>query len=211
VTACPQSAFEIKGITMQAQDVMAEVLKDMRYYKQSGGGITISGGEPLAQFNFTLELLRLARQNGIHTCIETSGHAPAERILAILPYVDLFLFDFKEVDEESHKKFTGVSNDIIINNLRLIDAVGEKIILRCPIIPTYNDRDEHFSAIAKLANSLQNITEINIMPYHPMGASKAVRVGHEYHVSDIGFPTDEQVNDWLQAVSSKTDVPVKKG
>jgi len=211
VAACPQSAFEIKGTIMQVPDVMAEVLKDVRYYKSSGGGMTVSGGEPLAQFNFTLELLRLAKQNGIHTCIETSGHAPTERMLALLPYVDLFLFDFKEIDDNNHKKFTGVSNRLIMDNLRAIDAAGAKTILRCPIIPTCNDRDEHFSAVAELACSLQNITEINIMPYHPMGASKAVRAGLEYPIADVGFPTDEQIASWLQAVSSKTEVTVKKG
>jgi len=196
---------------MQTQDVLTEVLKDLRYFKQSGGGLTISGGEPLAQFDFTLDLLRLAKENGIHTCIETSGQAPTERILALLPYVDLFLFDFKDSSNEIHKKSTGVSNRQIIKNLREIDSAGAKLILRCPIIPTINDREEHFAAIAELANSLKNIVEINIMPYHPMGASKAESVGQHYLIPDIGFPSDEQIEGWLRAVGNKTEITVKTG
>jgi len=196
---------------MQVKDVMAEIMKDLRYYKQSGGGLTISGGEPLAQFDFTLELLRLAKENDLHTCMETSGHAPTERILALLPYVDLFLFDFKDSNDNMHRKYTGVSNRQIIDNLRTIDVAGAKIILRCPIIPTCNNRGDHFSAISAIANSLQNIVEVNIMPYHPMGASKATRVGLTYLIEDIGFPTDEEVAGWLQAVSCNTAVAVMKG
>ena len=211
VSACTQSAIEIKGIKKQAQDVIKEVLKDMRYFKQSGGGLTVSGGEPLAQFNFTLTLLRLAKENGVHTCVETSGFAPTERILKLMKHVDLFLFDFKDGNDETHKKSTGVSNSLIIENLRAIDAAGAKTILRCPIIPTMNDRDDHFAAIAKMANSLENIQEINIMPYHPMGASKAASIGQQYLIPSIDFATDQQIDGWLKAISRKTEIVVKNG
>ena len=211
VYACPQSAFELKGTAMSVQDVIDVVLKDERYYKQSGGGLTLSGGEPLAQFDFALALLAAAKENGLNTCLETSGHAPTERLLAIMPYVDLFLYDFKESDDDNHKKFTGVSHALIMENLFAIDKAGAKIVLRCPIIPTYNQRDEHFIAIADTANGLHNILEINIMPYHPMGASKANRVGREYPIPDIGFPTEEQIDGWIESVSQKTGVTVKKG
>jgi pyruvate formate lyase activating enzyme len=211
VSACLYSALEVKGSEMTALDVLAVVLKDKKFYVQSSGGLTLSGGEPLAQFNFTRELLRLAKENGIHTCLETSGYAPADRIQSILPYVDLFLYDFKESDNERHKDFTGASNDSIIDNLFAIDEAGAKIILRCPIIPSCNDRDDHFSSIAKTANALKNIMEINIMPYHPMGASKAQRIGRKKPVADMGFPSDGQIGGWIQSVSKKTDIPVNKG
>ncbi|MCL2285157.1 MAG: glycyl-radical enzyme activating protein [Firmicutes bacterium] len=209
--ACTQSAFEVKGTLMQAQDVMDIVMKDEKFYKQSGGGLTISGGEPLAQYEFTLELLRLAKENGLHTCIETCGFAPTDRLLSIVPYVDLFLYDFKESNEDRHKEFTGASNRLIIDNLFAIDKAGAKVILRCPIIPTCNDRDGHFTAIAQMANTMCNIVEVNIMPYHPMGASKAMRIGREYRLADIGFPTDEQVDGWVKAAQQRTNVEVRKG
>ena len=208
---CLQSAFEIKGKEMSAQDVMDIAIKDVRYYEHSGGGLTISGGEPLSQFEFTLDLLRLAKKNGINTCIETSGYASADKLLSIAPYVDLFLYDFKESNEDTHKKLVGVSNSLIMENLRVIDKAGAKIILRCPIIPTYNDRDGHFAAIAETANFLENIIEVNIMPYHPMGSSKSSRIGREYLVGDIGFPADEQIDAWVQSVSRRTKVVVKRG
>jgi len=211
VSACPKSALEIKGVFMTAQDVMDVVLKDVKYYEHSGGGLTISGGEPLAQFEFTYELLRLANEKNIHTCIETSGHASTEKMLALLPYVDLFLFDFKESDDDKHKKFVGVSRDLINKNLQAIDKAGAKIVLRCPIIPTCNVRDEHFAAIAATANNLENILEINIMPYHPMGASKSARIGQIYQLGDLGFPTEEEIEGWVRKVGVGTEVAVKRG
>ncbi|MDR2571013.1 MAG: glycyl-radical enzyme activating protein [Oscillospiraceae bacterium] len=209
--ACSKSALEIKGISMTAQEVMDVVLKDIRYYEQSGGGFTISGGEPLAQYSFTQEILKLAKKNEIHTCIETSGYTDTDRILSIIPYVDLFLYDFKESDDNKHTEFTGVSNSLIIKNLHAIDKAGGKIILRCPIIPGCNDRDDHFAAIADTAESLCNIIEINIMPYHPMGSSKSKRIGRDYPLTNIGFPADEQVESWIKAVAQATSVATRKG
>jgi len=196
---------------MTPQDVMDEVVKDVKFYDQSGGGLTVSGGEPLAQFEFTLELLRLAKENGIHTCVETSGQAATSRVLALLPYVDLFLFDYKESDDAKHKAFTGVSREQIDKSLQAVDDAGGKIILRCPIIPTLNDRPGHFAAIAKTANKLVNIVEVNVMPYHPMGASKAARVGREYTLADIGFPTDDEKLAWISAIQANTNVVIKQG
>jgi len=211
VNLCPQSALELKGAKMSVQDVLDVVLKDLRYYEQSGGGLTLSGGEPLAQFDFTLALLRLAKEKGIHTCIETSGYTDRDRILSVIPYVDLFLYDFKLSDDDEHKKSTGVSQNLILDNLLAINEAGAKIVLRCPIIPTYNDNDEHLKAISATANTLHNVIEINIMPYHPMGASKAVRIGQEYPISHIGFPSDEQIENWVKIVKREADVAVKIG
>jgi len=196
---------------MSAQDIIDVALKDIQYYKQSGGGLTLSGGEPLAQFDFIMALLRLAKENGLHTCLETSGYTPAGRLLSVMPYVDLFLYDFKADNDDAHKKFTGVSRRPIMDNLAAINKAGAKIILRCPIIPTYNDTIEHFRAISATANALDNIIEVNIMPYHPMGASKAMRIGREYSIADVGFPTDEQIEGWVKAVGQETNVVVKTG
>jgi len=210
-SACPQSALEIKGVEKTAQEVMQVVLKDRRYYEQSGGGLTVTGGEPMAQFEFTGALLRLAKENSINTCIETCGYAPPDRMLSLVPLVDLFLFDFKESSDDNHKKFTGVSRELVMANLFAIDRAGAKTVLRCPVIPGFNERDDYFSAIASAANALYNIAEINIMPYHPMGASKAARIGREYHVPYMDFPAEERIAGWVQKVSRLTNVTVKTG
>jgi len=203
--------MEIKGTLMTAQEVMDTVAKDIRYYESSGGGMTLSGGEPLAQYDFTLALLRLAKENNIHTCIETSGYANEKTILSLVPYVDIFLFDYKESDGDTHRRLMSVPREGILRNLHRLDAAGAKTILRCPIIPGYNDRPDHFEAIAATANELTNIIEINLMPYHPLGASKAKRIGQEYALPDIGFPEEAQIGAWREAVARGTDVVVKTG
>jgi len=211
VSACPASSLELKGSVMQAQDVIEIVLKDKRHYESSGGGLTLSGGEPLSQFEFSAELLQLAKAQNIHTCVETSGFVPTMRILSIAPFVDLFLYDYKESDAEQFEKTIGVDDELITKNLFTLDKAGSKIILRCPIIPTCNDRDDHFAKIAETANRLENITEINVMPYHPMGQSKSGRIGREYPLAGIDFSSDEKIIEWIEKISRQTKVPVKKG
>ena len=209
VRICPNSALELKGEVKTTQDVLDIILKDVRYYEKSGGGMTLSGGEPLAQFDYSLELLCLAKENGIHTCIETSGYISTDKIMSVLPFVDLFLYDFKVGNDDEHLKYTGVPKSPIMENLQKLDNVGAKIILRCPVIPGYNDNDEHFAAISETANSLTNIIEVNIMKYNPMGASKAKRIGQSG--LELGFPEDKQVEGWLEAAARNTKVTVKLG
>jgi pyruvate formate lyase activating enzyme len=198
---------EMKGKEMTAEEVLCTVRKDKKFYEKSGGGLTLSGGEPLAQITFTREILRMAKDEGIHTCMETSGFAPTEDILSLVPYVDLFLFDFKESDDERHKKFTGVSRELILKNLSAINDAGAKIILRCPIIPGYNDRAEHFHAISQALITFPQIIKLNLMPYHAMGASKAKRLGRKYKMPDIKTPTDEQVKEWISIINEAIPVP----
>jgi len=209
VGICPNSALEIKGEMKTAQDVLDIVLKDVRYYEKSGGGMTLSGGEPLAQFDYSLELLQLAKENNIHTCLETSGYVSADKIMSVMPYVDLFLYDFKIANNDEHLKYTGVPKSPIMENLQTLDNAGAKIILRCPVIPGYNDNDEHFAAISKAANALKNIVEVNIMKYNPMGASKAKRIGESG--LNLGFPEETQVERWLKSTAQNTKVTVKLG
>lgn len=202
---CP--AREIKGIKMTAVDIMDIVYKDIDYYKNSGGGLTISGGEPLAQLELTKELLQMAKKRNIHTCIETSGYVKEQDIISLIPLVDIFLYDYK-IGKDKHLKYIGCSLDIIINNLKSIDKLGAKIILRCPIIPTINDTDEHFLSIAEYANSLKNIIEINIMPYHPMGVLKSKRLGRAYPLANLGFTDTKISSEWVKILQQKTNTPV---
>ena len=208
---CPANALEIKGHTMSAQAVVDEVLKDVRFYKKSGGGLTISGGEPFSQLDFTLEILKLAKSHGIHNCVETSGFGRQADFLAAAPYVDLFLFDYKESCPDNHKKFTGVDFKNIIANLEALSEAGAKIILRCPIIPTCNDRPDHLAAIGQLASRLKGITAVNIMAYHPMGASKSTGIGQDYPLANVGFPTQEAIDGWLTTTATHSTKPVTRG
>jgi len=170
--ACPSGALEALGRMASVDEILSEVERDKVFYKNSGGGLTVSGGEPLMQLEFLLELLKKAKEKGIHTCIETCGFATKEAIKSIVPYTDIFLFDIKETDSERHKAFTGVPFEPILENLRLIDSLGAKTVLRLPLIPEKNLRDGHLESVASLASTLNGVLEINVMAYHTLGSSK---------------------------------------
>lgn len=210
VNQCYSGALEMAGYETSVSEVISEVMKDKAFYDNSGGGLTVSGGEPMYQFSFLYALLKAAKESGLHICLETCGFANEEQYRKIAPLVDIFLFDYKETDSKKHQEFTGVSNELILKNLFLLDELGCRIILRCPIIPTLNDRTEHFEGIAGTANQLKNILEINIEPYHPLGSSKAEHLGKEYLLQKLSFPEEEVVNKWIRMVAEKTDVTVKK-
>ncbi len=208
---CYAEALELIGKEMTVSEALAEVLKDQAFYETSGGGMTVSGGEPMLQFEFTKALVEAAKAEGLHVCLDTCGFAPFDKYSQLLDSVDIFLYDLKETDPEKHKEFTGVPLQLILENLKRIDGAGGKIILRCPIIPGLNDREEHFLEIAKIANGLSNIIAINIQPYHPLGSSKNARIGKEYGLDGKPFAEEEAVEGWLKAIREHTDFPVDKG
>lgn len=207
---CYHDALELCGHEKSIDEILTEVLKDEAFYENSNGGMTISGGEPMACFSFTKELLKAAKEKNLHICMETSGFGKSEHFEEIAQFVDIFLFDYKLTNPELHKKYTGVSNDIIIENLKLLDSLGSKTVLRCPIIPTINDTKEHFEGIAAIANNLKNIIEINIEPYHPMGSGKLQSLGKDYPLSHLTFPEKETVDKWIEEIQKMTKVTVKK-
>ena len=207
---CYAGALESSGYPITVEDALAEVLKDEIFYQNSGGGLTVSGGEPLAQPAFTRALLAAAKEKGLHTCVETCGFAPEETIRALAPLVDIFLFDYKLTDPQLHKKYTGVTNENILHNLFLLDGLGCATVLRCPIIPTVNDTPEHFAGIAATANRLHHVLGIDIEPYHPLGSGKAALLGKDYPLQDLTFPANETVEEWINTIQSQTAVPVKK-
>ncbi|MBQ9116761.1 MAG: glycyl-radical enzyme activating protein [Clostridia bacterium] len=201
---------EICGTYMTVQDVMDEVLKDKVFYKNSGGGLTLSGGEPLMQFEFAYELLKQAKQNGIHTCVETCGFSTSENISKIAEFTDIFLYDWKLTNNKLHNEYTGVSNDLILENLKQIDEDGSKIILKCPIIPNVNDTKDHFQGIANISNSLKNILAIEIEPYHSLAKNKYIRLGKEEAVYSFEQPDEQQIEIWIAQFQKYTNVIVKK-
>jgi len=175
--ACLSGAMEMVGRDLSVADVLREVLEDRAFYGPSGGGLTLSGGEPMLQFDFTAALLRAAKEHGLHCSLETSGFASRGRFEALLGLVDLFLYDYKETDPERHIEYTGVPSDLILENLRGLYSWGARIALRCPIVPGCNDREDHFAGIAALAREMPNLAGIELVPFHPLGRAKAERLG----------------------------------
>lgn len=207
---CFADALEIAGRKISTDEIIVEVLKDKPFYDNSGGGITLSGGEPFMQFDFCLEILQEAKENNLHTCVETCGFVDTDKILKASEYIDLFLFDYKLTDENLHKEYTGVSNELILKNLYKLDKNGSKIILRCPIIPGVNDTDHHFQGIAKTANSLKNIIGIDIEPYHPLGIGKQEKLQENADKKTFKTPENTEVEGYIKAIQSLTKIPVKK-
>jgi len=177
VNGCLYDALKETGRNYSVDSVMAEVRKDVRYYEQSGGGLTLTGGEPMLQPGFTLALLQAAKAEGIHTCLETCGWTSERAYADVLPFVDLFLFDYKATDPETHRRLTGVSNDKILSNLGFLYRQGAAIRLRCPLIPGVNDSVDHLAGIAALAEKYPNLEAVDLLPYHNAGNAKYEQYG----------------------------------
>jgi pyruvate formate lyase activating enzyme len=198
---CPAKALETVGRDVTVQEVLADVMREKRYYEGSKGGITISGGEPAAQPEFLLELVKAIKKEGVHIALESSGLCDYQVYESVLPYIDLFLYDCKETDPELHKKFTGVDNKWIMENLRKLHAAHATILLRCPVVKGLNDREEHFKNLAALSRELPDLLGVEILPYHKMGASKVERMGLEPQEEYEQVPQAES-DKWKEAVRS---------
>lgn len=200
---------KLVGFQSSVDEIISIVLRDKAYYEESGGGLTLSGGEPLMQPNFAFELLETAKRVNIHTCVETCGFIDQSVMEKVLPVADLFLFDIKAT-RTTHKQFTGVENTLILSNLYYLHDRDAKIIMRCPIIPTINDTEEHFKYIASLSKSLPNLLAIEIMPYHNMGVAKAEKLGIKDSFC-LENPTQEQIKDWKKKLVKLTGKVTYKG
>ena len=210
VDVCEMEALTQMGKVMRVEEVMRIVERDRSFYESSEGGLTLSGGECLQQHLFSKALLKTAKERGISTCIETSGFTSREKLLEIIPYIDLFLYDIKQMNAEIHKKVTGVGNKEIIENLYEIDRHGRQIVLRLPVIPGINDNEEHFQAIGKLADKLQNVLYLEVLPYHPLGLSKAELLNRTMEYDSKDIPNSKQVDRWVCRLQSYTNKKVMK-
>lgn len=184
----------IVGRDVTVGEIMPEILSDMPYYKRSGGGITLSGGEMLCQAEFAKALLMACKEYGLHTAVESTGFADFEKIKELLPYIDLYLMDIKHTNSEKHKEFTGAPCEIIKENARKIAESGVELIIRTPVIPTFNDTKEEIAEIAKFAKSLPGVKEHHLLPYHRLGSDKYKGLGRSYSLSEIEPPTKEKMN-----------------
>lgn len=190
-------------------DVLEEVARDKAFYDASGGGLTVSGGEPLFSREFVRDLFARAKKMDIPTAIETSGYAAEAHIRELMPVTDLWLYDIKGLDPAKHKEHVGVDNAAILRNLRLLDGCGAKIVLRCPMIPGVNDFSENLKALGKLADGLKSVAEINIEPYVAYGIDKAHKLGLK--VYEAPSAPREYADDIIAQLAKLTAKSVRKG
>ena len=193
---CPSKAIETTGRVMSVSEVMAEVLQDRLFYVNSNGGVTFSGGEPLAQPEFLLALLRESKKELLHTALDTCGYAPWECLETTLDYVNLILYDHKHTLPDVHAEWTGVDNRLIRQNLKRIAGQGKvEIWIRVPVIPGFNDKADEIDRLRHLVNEIRP-TKVSLLPYHTWGAGKYERLGLTYDMPEIG-PLQEEDTDWM--------------
>lgn len=190
------------GRDVTVEEVINIVKQDMPYYRRSGGGMTLSGGEMLCQSDFAYALLRTAKENAINTAVETTGFAPYEKIEKLLPYIDTVLMDIKHINSAKHQAFTSQPNERILENAVKIAQNANKLIIRVPVIPTFNDTEEEIAAIAQFASGLQGVRETHLLPYHRFGKDKYDGLGREYGMGDLPSPTDAHMQT-LKAVAER--------
>ena len=210
VRACESDALTQMGRRMNVDDVLAVVLRDRTFFRTSGGGMTLSGGEALSQPGFARALLEAARAEGIHTVVETSGFAGEEELLSVAEHTDLFLYDCKVLDAALHREVTGVPVEPILRNLRVLELAGKPVVLRLPLIPGVNDNPGHFAAVAQLADSLANVQELEVLPYHPLGLAKANLLGMHMPYQLATIPDPATVDSWVAAIQEHCSKPVSK-
>lgn len=191
------------GRDVTVREVMDEILRDRVYYNRSGGGgMTLSGGECLWQPDFSAALLQAAKEYGISTAIETTGYADMEVIRRLLPYVDTVLMDIKHTNPEKHKEFTTRDNTLILENAKHIAREANRLIIRTPVIPTFNDTEQEIGDIARFAKGLERVEEMHLLPYHRIGSDKYAGLGRDYTMSHISPPPKEQMQRLLDVVNS---------
>lgn len=193
---------KIVGQDVTVGEIIDIVERDRIYYRRSGGGLTLSGGESLTQPDFAVALLKTAKERGINTAMESTGFADFSVISRYLPYLDLYLMDIKHMNSAKHKEFTSQPNELILENARKITDAGTRLIVRTPVIPTFNATKEEIGEIAKFASSLKGVTQMHILPYHRIGTDKYKGLNRDYSLTGIEPPSKELMNDLLEVVNS---------
>lgn len=197
-----ESGGKIKtvGKDVTVKEVMDEVLKDRVYFRRTGGGLTLSGGESLCQPEFAEALLKSAKEAGISTAMESTAAAPMETIRKLLPYLDYYLMDIKHINPEKHKAFTGKDNQLMLQNAKALAKEAKRLIIRVPVIPTFNDTEKEIGDIAAFVKEIMPGGEIHFLPYHRLGLDKYKGLGRRYELENISPPTDEHMEKLLKVV-----------
>lgn len=199
-TMMVQGKPKIIGRDVTVEEVMETVIKDEPYYRRSGGGLTLSGGESLCQAEFARDLLHAAKARGMNTAMESMAGLPYEKIEMLLPYLDNYLMDIKQIDPEKHRQFTGRSNELMLENARKVAESGmTRLDIRVPVIPTFNDKPEEIKAIAQFADKLPGVKKIHLLPYHRLGQDKYDGLGRKYEMDGI-LPPDNAYMEMLKRV-----------
>ena len=193
VEVCNAKALEILGHRMTIGQLVTEVKKDEIVYKYSHGGVTISGGEPLFDTEFALNLLKAFKAEGINTGVDSCGQIPWRGLEPTLPYVDFFLWDIKHMDPEQHKKLTGVSNEVILSNAKAVAARGIPLYIRIPLIPGYNDSEENIRATCEFSLGLASVVQVDIMPLHHLGKARYDSLDRMYPIAGLALYSDEAI------------------
>ncbi len=193
VDACLFDALVLYGRKVTPEEILPELLEDRLFYTQSGGGVTLSGGEPLLHPAFCAELFGLLQREGIPCAMDTCGEVPWSAFEAVLPVTELFLFDLKQMDPERHRRCTGVSNERILENLRRLSDTGKEIEIRMPLVPGFNDEEENLEAAGRFLAGLKPLRGVRILPYHSFGRSKYRAIGHPDTMPDVAPPSSEQL------------------
>lgn len=201
---------KIVGRDVTVAEVLPEVLADEPYYRRSGGGVTLSGGEILGQPEFARDLLRACKEHGLHTAVESTANAPFEQIEKILPYLDLYLLDIKHMDGAKHKEYTGASNELILQNAKLLSERDVELVVRTPVIPGFNDDAADIRAISKFAASLNGVREHHLLPYHRLGQDKYDGLGRNYALKEILPPSKERM-EYLLSVAEESGLRCQIG
>jgi pyruvate formate lyase activating enzyme len=187
---------------MSVDDLLEEAKKDLIIYKHSGGGVTLSGGEPLLHPDFTGRLVSGLKEDGISVGVDTCGQVPWSSIESVLPYVDFFLWDIKHMDPEQHRKITGFSNNLILSNARAVSERNIPIYIRIPIIPDYNDSEENIRATSEFASNLSSVVEVDLLPLHHLGKARYESLHRAYPIADIPLIPDSIMQDIKRIVES---------
>lgn len=207
-----QGVPKTMGEDTTVEEVMEIVEKDRTYYRRSGGGLTLSGGESLFQPEFAGDLLKEAKRIGIHTALESTGCAKYTVIEQILPYLDQYLMDIKHMNADKHKKFTGKSNELMLENAKKIAASNQtKLSIRVPVVPTFNDTRKEIIDIASFADSLPGVEKIHLLPYHRLGEDKYEGLGRTYLMPEVLPPTNKYMEMLKQAVEKHTNLSCQIG
>lgn len=202
IESCLNGALVLEGKELSVEEIIKELKKDSVHYRRSNGGITLSGGEALLQSDFAVELLKECKSYGWHTAIETAMHVNSEAVKKVIPYIDLAMIDIKSMNNEVHKKFTGVGNDIILENIKLSDELAKEIIIRVPIIEGFNADLESIREIVQFSKSLTKLKRIDLLPYHNYGETKYEASGKEYLLRGLKAPSEDKMNTLKSLVNS---------
>lgn len=209
--ACPAQAVKRYGYAATVEEVLAEVLRDMPYYRRTGGGLTVSGGEPAVQWQFTRELLRRAKEAGVGTLVETAGAVGWEQLWAALEEADIVYFDLKFASSELHKRYTGMDNALILDNLRNTSARKENLVVRIPLIPGINDAPEELGRMAELICRLPHVSRIGLLPYHRYGVKKYALLGRDYALEQVPVQAEQSVAQARDLLARATGREVRSG